>query len=238
MRGKIVYFKSNLKMKFIKSVCALLILTLLVASCSQSHEVITGKHIQKRKYLKGYHVNKKTKKAESNFSLTKSKKKEYKKLDAREIHKKSIIDDAVDQNKSENTISNSSEDGKTVNGKNKKPAYFDNTLRDQIEDRLGKSKDKVRKRLKKKSTRIMKLLPEADGTPSTDSHATASFIMALVGLLIFGIILGLLAMIFGIISLGRINKSGGTLKGVGFATAGIIIGFIDVVALLFLLSTL
>ena len=58
--------------------------------------------------------------------------------------------------------------------------------------------------------------------------AIASLVCSLVGLFIYGIIMGILGIVFGLIGLGG--------KRSGLATAGLIIGIIDVVVVLFTLS--
>jgi len=84
---------------------------------------------------------------------------------------------------------------------------------------------------KRKSNRI-------DAPVRTDGFATASLICSLIGLLIFGIPLGLLAVIFGVVSMGRINKAEGELKGKGMATAGIIIGLIGLIVVVAFLASM
>ena len=72
----------------------------------------------------------------------------------------------------------------------------------------------------------------------TQGMATTSFVLGIIGLFIAGIPLGLLAMIFGISSLTRINKEPDRFIGKGFGIAGVILGFIDVVGVLIILGTL
>ena len=55
--------------------------------------------------------------------------------------------------------------------------------------------------------------------------AVASLVCGLVGLLLFGVILGPLAIIFGAIGLGHANKNEGV--GKGLAIAGLILGCLD-----------
>jgi uncharacterized membrane protein len=65
--------------------------------------------------------------------------------------------------------------------------------------------------------------------------AIASVVCGLVGLFVFGIILGTLALIFGAIALKRIRNNPGT-PGRGLAIAGLILGLVDVVLLLILIA--
>ena len=57
--------------------------------------------------------------------------------------------------------------------------------------------------------------------------AIASLVCSLVGLFLYGIIMGIISIIFGVIGLGS--------KRSGLATAGLVIGIIDVVVVLFTL---
>jgi hypothetical protein len=72
----------------------------------------------------------------------------------------------------------------------------------------------------------------------TEGLGLAGFISGLAGLFIASIPLGLIAVIFGSISLSRIKKQPGRYKGRGFAIASLILGLIDVVAMIILLGTL
>ena len=66
--------------------------------------------------------------------------------------------------------------------------------------------------------------------------AIASLVCGLVGLLIFGFVLGPLAIIFGAVGIGKANKLGG--KGKGMAIAGLIIGAVDVLLIIVFLALL
>ena len=60
--------------------------------------------------------------------------------------------------------------------------------------------------------------------------ATSAMWCGIIGLLCFGIILGPIAVIMGILAHSEISKSGGQLTGSGRATAGIILGILDTLA--------
>ena len=70
----------------------------------------------------------------------------------------------------------------------------------------------------------------------TEGLGLAGFISSLVGLFIAGIPLGAIAVVFGGISLSKIKKNPQKYKGKGFAIASLIIGIIDVVAMIILLA--
>jgi hypothetical protein len=78
--------------------------------------------------------------------------------------------------------------------------------------------------------------PQNNLPPQTQGLAIAGFLASVVGLFIASIPLGLLAIIFGGISLKKIRRSQGRLKGRGLAIAGIVIGIIDVVVMIALLA--
>src|SRR5215831_10346331 len=66
--------------------------------------------------------------------------------------------------------------------------------------------------------------------PSTDSFATASLVFGILGLTCFWGIAGLPAIILGHMSRSSIRKSMGHLSGKGMATAGLIMGYVSIVA--------
>lgn len=83
-----------------------------------------------------------------------------------------------------------------------------------------------------------KMLLANGDEPKTNGLALTGFICSLVGFFLFGFILGVLALIFSAIGLGKINKDTSKWKGKGMAIAGIIIGAIDVVAWLIIIAIL
>ena len=71
------------------------------------------------------------------------------------------------------------------------------------------------------------------GTPAvvigrTSGKATASIVCGIVGILIFGIILGPIAICLGISAKNEIKESSGTITGIGQANAGITCGAIAI----------
>jgi hypothetical protein len=71
-----------------------------------------------------------------------------------------------------------------------------------------------------------------------EGFAIGGFIASIIGLFIAGIPLGLLAIIFGGISLARISNNQERFKGKGLAITAIVIGAIDVIAIMILLYLL
>jgi hypothetical protein len=72
----------------------------------------------------------------------------------------------------------------------------------------------------------------------TNGMALAGFICSLVGLFIFGVVLGVLGVIFSAIGLGKISKDPSKWKGKGMAIAGLIVGIIDIFVWIFILALL
>lgn len=72
-------------------------------------------------------------------------------------------------------------------------------------------------------------------TRKIEGLGLAGFISGIVGLFVLGIPLGLVAMIFGGISLIKIEKQPTKYKGKGFALASLIVGTVDIIAMIFIL---
>ena len=71
----------------------------------------------------------------------------------------------------------------------------------------------------------------------TEGLGLAGFISGVVGLFVASIPLGIVAVVFGIISLSKIKRNPQRFKGKGFSIASIVLGFIDIIAMAILLST-
>jgi hypothetical protein len=71
-----------------------------------------------------------------------------------------------------------------------------------------------------------------------DGLAVAGFVCSLVGLFVAGILLGILGVVFGLIALKRIKKSGGSRRGKGLAIAGVILGFVAIIGAIIVLSNM
>ena len=68
------------------------------------------------------------------------------------------------------------------------------------------------------------------GPLRNDGQAIASLVCGIVGLLLFGVILGTVALVLGSKARSRIGSQPERLKGSGMALAGMILGAIDLVA--------
>ncbi len=115
--------------------------------------------------------------------------------------------------------------------------------RQQIESQLGR-KLKLKERIalsflksdiKKNEKKAHQANAPEEGSKA-DGFGIAGFVIGLVSLFIAGIPLGILAIVFSAISLGRIQKSKGSLNGKGFAIAGLVLGIVGVVGALIVLA--
>lgn len=78
----------------------------------------------------------------------------------------------------------------------------------------------------------------ADEDKKMEAFAVVGFVSGLVGLFVFGYVLGAVAIVFSAISLIRIKKAPAEKKGKGLAVTGLIIGIVDIVLLTALLLLL
>jgi hypothetical protein len=68
------------------------------------------------------------------------------------------------------------------------------------------------------------------GRPATNGMAVASMVLGILGMVgMIWIISPILALVFGYISKGQIDRSGGALEGRGYAIAGIVLGWVGIV---------
>lgn len=72
-------------------------------------------------------------------------------------------------------------------------------------------------------------MPYVIANPPANGLAIASMVLGITGLVILWIIGPILALVFGYIAKGQIDRSGGTQGGRGFAIAGIVLGWIGIV---------
>ena len=72
----------------------------------------------------------------------------------------------------------------------------------------------------------------------SNGKATASLVLGIVGLVLFGVVLGVLAIIFSGLAKGEIARSPGTYSNSGAATAGLVLGIVDIVAGVLILAWL
>ena len=111
-----------------------------------------------------------------------------------------------------------------------------------LEAELGrKLKWRERMALKALNKRLKKAERKAAQTdvvmrPVTSSAAIVGMISGIVSIFFAGILLGAVGVIFSLIALSNIRKSGGTLKGNGLAITGLICGLVGIVGAFLIIS--
>ncbi len=123
------------------------------------------------------------------------------------------------------------------------PVHADDIMslnRAEVEARIGR-KLKLKERIgifimKKKLMRITQEPPSDGELRKKDGLAIASLVCGICSLIAFGLIFGILAIIFGLIASNRIAKNPTRLKGAGTARWGMILGSIGIFAVIVLLS--
>ena len=191
--------------------------------------------MEKRKYLSGYNVqwkkgNPNSPKTElaskANESLT--KKSEPIKIETSE--NETIKNDNVTTESNDNLIASVADNQIIVSQKDKNIFVPSN-------NELSSNKEKqVKPTLKSEFKKGAKMIASYSDDPKTNGSALTGFILSLVGLFLFGFILGVLAIIFSAIGLGKIKKDSSKWKGKGLAIAGLIIGIIDIIGWLILIA--
>ena len=197
---------------------------LLMASCS----------MEKRVHMSGYHMewnNKKYHPAKNEITGNDNSKKDLALVDKSE----NISNTNENANKAiEDNISVSIENDKIIIPQTEKYNLKSSQISNKIEEE-EEIKASFRSEFKKGANKIIKYISD---DPKTNGMAIAGFVCSLVGLFLFGFILGVLAIIFSAIGLGKINKEPSKWKGRGLAIAGLIVGIIDIAFWIILLGVL
>lgn len=100
---------------------------------------------------------------------------------------------------------------------------------------VAKPSKKAKKGRLRATINAIKSIKTAYATKPAISMAVASLVCSLIGLLIFGIPLGILSIVFGSVALGRI-KIEPVQPGKGMAIAGIILGIVDIIGVFLILT--
>lgn len=110
------------------------------------------------------------------------------------------------------------------------PELFINLARSDVEELLGRRlKFTERIAFAKAKRRVARDLAsgQQDPAPSGNGMAVAGFVCGIVGLFVFGIILGPIAIVFSAIGLSKSKKEGRPLR--GLAIAGLVLGVVAVI---------
>lgn len=212
-----------------KKILPILLSLFIITSCSVSDDVVSSKFIQKRKYNKGFHLNKKKRtekgpKYEKTHHDLVTKKEKTQSNKNRDALKSNYTPD-----ESNDILTASSTDFLS----SEPTSNFNNN--DEITNNPIKSKIKI-KRLEKLKRHFHEENLNTDEPPKLHWAALTGFIVSMVGLLIAPILLGITGIVFSSIGLSKIKKE--NFKGKGFAIAGLIIGIVDVVLIFLILALL
>lgn len=213
--------------KFLWSIIAAAII--ILSGCKTNNEVMSNSLIQKRKYTNGFYVERSAK--GSKEATTKAMVAEENNIvnfpgdldNEKLVATESNIEHTSGNNKSELTTKEKVKDLFSDNTKDLK------TFRKKHADISKDIQKKVNSTLLYAGTASPNNIDEVAGDGG--GMSIASFICSIAGLFVAGIILGILAIIFGAIGIGN-----GVYK--GLAIAGVIIGIVDVIGALIIISTL
>lgn len=209
-------------------------IAMLFGSCKSSHDINSGGIVQKRKYTKGYHVNARTNKSHK----------------PKELHVANVFAIDSTQGATSNVHAdvdqplNTTEVGsrqiaKAAKGAEKAKAIpLTGTKPEQVQETARVITVNTSSTVKASKNAV---IPNQDLTQNTvritPTSAILSFIFGIAGLFVAAIIMGPLAIIFGIVGLSRIDSNPGLYKGKGFAIAGLILGIICFIIILAALAS-
>jgi len=214
----------------------LLALLALIVSCSSVNQVSTASKIQNRKYTKGFYIS-------NLFHKHKNNVKEQK-----ENNVISKIDNQQQQLNNEELTLNSN----SVNPDVEKSEKSKSPIADVVKTAMAYSKNVYKSTDNKSFSQVsaehkiakkqfqsnfisavkQKSNHKSGSNGGGPGLSIASFALGIFGLLLFGIICGVLAIIFGATAI----ASGRDMK--GLAIAGLILGIIDIIGVLIILGTL
>ncbi len=209
----------------------LVIIVLIIYSCNTTNNLSSDGLIQKRKFRKGYYVqnpfnNHIKQSTETNKDFDIAKKQDEQKRNPEIVSNKETINEEV-------LMASVNNDPIALTKNNSVINNIKNLYNSDIKDiqTFKKEYNKIKKGFKHKivlkEKNKSKILSEGSG----GGFSISAFVLGVVGLIVAGIICGILAIIFGVIGLGK-----GKLK--GLAIAGLILGIIDLIGALIVISSL
>lgn len=190
--------------------------------------------LEKRIYRSGLHIealnkSKKNKNTKDEFGLSAKSNNES---HIKNWENSQIKTEELDLSELTENLTASTDDNLNIIKQIETKVESENSLKKPIENEINfKEIITSLKKLPKKNTSQYK-------DQQTNGMAVAGFTMSLVGLFIFGFILGVLAVIFSSIGLSRTINDPEAWGGKGLATAGLIIGIIDIIGWLILIAIL
>jgi hypothetical protein len=213
--------------------------SLVVVGCKSNEHVQNDSFIQKRKFTKGYYV--KSRKATHNKPLGIASNKRAK-SHSRRIELENQLIAALEENRSIKTAEDSRSNAKKRSSIEQSKSDVKETI--GLKTILKASKKETDRKMARINRKVATLLGQqtSDNQENTDviqqveGLGLAGMIASIIGLFVAGIVLGSLAIVFGFISLSKIEKHPDRFKGRGFAIASIILGVIALVGALVFLS--
>ncbi len=210
-------------------------IAMVFGSCKSSHDLNSGGIVQKRKYTKGYHINARINKSQKN----------------KELQAASVFAAESTQNNSQHIQAYTNQPASEVKElstravapvKTAELANANASVKEKTEQtrETARMVVDVKKEMTVKASKnaVMPSQDVSQAVPrTTPTSAVLSFIFGIVGLFVAAIVMGPLAIIFGIVGLSRIDSNPGIYKGKGFAIVGLILGIISLVVILAFLST-
>ena len=211
------------------AVCGLL----FVFGCSQQSEVVNGSWIQKRKYTQGFHLQK----------ASRDHKKRSLAENERAVQEKDTAKVNADRTanlsaQAEMESAHPLREQRNVTPETSSASSEANTAPSEAKEATDLNRKEIRRAVKAAENTESGAVQEYYATRRVEGLSLASFLVAIVGLLVATIILAPTAAILGIIGLSKINKYPDMYSGRGFAIAGIIIGIVGLILILAYFSTL
>ena len=206
----------------------LCLLFICISSCKSSSEFASSGMVQKRKYTKGYHLNLKSPTLNDRNSR-------YAEISedsfSADLNQEKISSDLLEA--SVEPITPAIVEQKSVVEEQKLVAPHQSRFQ-----KMGNFRMRIldRSPAPPMSADDPEYYQQVYGARKTPGLAIAGFISAILGIFVAGIPLGILAIIFGAVSLAKINGDPMRYSGKGLAIAAIIIGAIAIVGALIVIS--
>ncbi len=202
---------------------------MVISSCKSSSEFASSDLIQKRKYTKGYHLNFKSNGKDDRLAKAQIDKDGA--LAQAKVTEASpeVLEASVDRIIPQSQLKSNHASKQKV----EIPAHSNF-------HKMGKFRMRINDRNQPPafSTDDPEYYQHVYGARKTPGLAIAGFISAIIGIFFAGIPLGILAIIFGAISLAKINGDPMRYSGKGLAIAAIIIGVVAIIGALIVISML
>lgn len=216
-----------------KHFIGLLIAAIFLSSCSTSTDVVSNDYIQKRKYKKGYYVEKRNQTSKTEVvdiqEITDNK---FTQREGENDNKHLTHSELVIENSDENSFVASTDPNLILPEEQRVLITQAFPNEDDLQDEMV-STNEENSSTSKANKNFQKLFSKHTSplnSPNLEVFGLVSFISGLIGLIPFwGLLLGFISIITGIISLRKIAKNPGKFYGKGFAIAGIILGIIGIV---------